>query len=152
MTRPRIFLGNGSRQYHGPGRALCAMAVPRRWEAALPRVPDAAPSAAALRAVQAGRLTVAEYRRRFEARMAAHAADMAPGALRYVQHGDTHPVEDGDTLICACAALGSRVRRHPCHLEILAPMLRDAGWDVTIWGAPLGDRSAKDFDWPEVAP
>jgi len=46
-------------------------------------------------------------------------------------------LRDGDTLFCACAAPDSPRRKHPCHVEILAPYLVRAGWDAVIWGRRL---------------
>ena len=142
--RPTLYLaGLQARTLHGPGRKLCAMALPRRWEHGDGRVSVAAPFEDDLRAVQAtGNL--AAYRAACERRWSAF-AEMGrydPGVLYLVSvasgeedgRAHTRPVADGDTLFCACAAPDSPRRTHPCHLEILAPFLVRAGSDVVLWG------------------
>jgi len=141
-VRPSLYLaGFQARTFHGPGRKLCAMALPRRWEHGDGRVAVAAPFEDDLRAVQATG-DLAAYRAACERRWQTFAelGRFERDRFRCVVHADPgprptqSPVVDGDTLFCACAAPDSPRWKHPCHLEILAPFLVRAGWDVVLWG------------------
>ena len=145
---PRLYLGNPAARYRGPGLSYAAMAAPRAWERG--RVcPDGAPDVGALRLVQQGRLTIAEYGRLCGALFAQRRQQgrLSPGALCGVVSGSQVRLTSGDTLTCGCAAPGSPRRVHPCHLEVLAPELAAAGWEVVIWGEPLAGRTPVDFGW-----
>lgn len=161
------------------------MAAPRRWEHGVGRVEHAAPTAVALRLVQetgdfAGYRTIVEDR---FARLAANGRHCPVGhdfergnCLRIDDPLTGEPVLHGDSLLCGCAAPGSPRRTHPCHVELLAPFLVRAGWDVVLWGQRLtlatstvgptagqavavyadGDRAGEPYDpadygWPEAA-
>ena len=142
MTRPTLYLTNwSSRWMHAPGRRLCAMAAPRRWERGHGTVHAAAPTESALRLVQltgdfAGYRLIIEdwFRMLFDAgRLRPQQAESSV----YLRIGDMQTgsaVVDGDNLLCACARPGSPARKHPCHLELLAPYLVRAGWDVVLHG------------------
>ena len=143
--RPTLYLTNlSSRKHHGPGRKVCAMANPRRFEQGDGRCSRLAPAKADLLAVQAGSMGLAEYRRRVEEHIRPDGPEdygLAPGGLRFdFEDADDQGYEpgvhlrDGDTLFCACARPGSSRRRHPCHIELLPPFLVRAGWDVRIDG------------------
>jgi len=145
--RPTLYLaGLQARTLHGPGRKLCAMALPRRWEHGDGRVAVAAPFEGDLRAVQSTG-DLAAYRAACERRWLTFAelGRFKPGVLCLVsaasseEDGRAHarPVADGDTLFCACAFPDSPRRKHPCHLEIFAPFLVRAGLDVVLWGRRL---------------
>ena len=146
--RPTLYLaGLQARRHHGPGRKLCAMALPRWFERGDGRCHDAAPAVQDLIEVQRSG-DLARYRVACEDRWANYLAAVrlhalpadGPGwGLTYCLPGteDHAPVEDGDTLFCSCAAPGSPRWKHPCHLEILAPYLVRAGWDVVLWGRRL---------------
>lgn len=188
MSRPTLYLTNwgSSRVYKGsrpkcpiPGRRLCAMARPRRFETGDGLCRTAAPDAYDLLAVQASG-DIARYRRACESLWAGHldADRMAPGALTFElpwEIGHHQPVKDGDGLLCACARPGSPRRTHPCHLEILVPFLVRAGWDVILdgrrvtasrsdgtpgvpdlgivmWADGGGFYDTADFGWPAVSP
>lgn len=62
MSRPTLYLSNWSSArtpgHHGPGRKLCAMAAPRRWEFGDGRVRMVAPDAHDLADLRAGLITV----------------------------------------------------------------------------------------------
>lgn len=111
------------------------------------RVAKAAPAQADLHAVQAGEISLDDYRAlcvdRFE--VFAESGSYAPGTLRAVvpaaktldARAACRAVGDGDTLFCACPR-PDRPRRYPfCHLELLAPFLAAAGWTVMLYGAPF---------------
>ena len=77
-----------------------------------------------------------------------HAGLLGPGQLtgydprRYHDRAVLHRsaaarVRDGDLVGCTCARPGSSRRRHPCHLEEVAPHLVRAGWDVHLYDRRL---------------
>jgi len=135
-VRPTLYLTNwGSKTKHGPGRKLRAMAAPRRWEHGDGQVALAAPTLAALRLVQmTGDLS--GYRRLLEDRWGQVSRHFSPNhmVIRESNGGFLQYVVDGDSLLCACARPGSKVRKHPCHLELLVPFLVRGGWDVMLDG------------------
>lgn len=149
VSLPTLHLTNSSTRRQHNGTTWAAMAMPRRWER--DRVCEAgAPRRADLLAVQAtmtgrpGGITVQQYRRECETRFGVllESRKLAPSQLQ----GKLAPpdsvvklvaVADGDTLVCGCAAPDSPRRRHPCHLELLAPFLARAGWEVVLWGRRL---------------
>lgn len=139
MTRPTLYLTNwSSRSLHGPGRKLCAMAAPRRWERGYGGIYCCSPTMKALREVQRT-WDLAEYRFACESWFRSFRGEddrMRPGELVCFYWGreGTGPVNDGDSLLCACARPGSPKRTHPCHLELLTPFLVRAGWDVVLHG------------------
>lgn len=177
MTRPTLYIGHlSAKRTHGPGRLLCAMANPRRFERGYPRVRWVAPTRESLERVQrTGDL--ASYRWTYERRRQEFLGNgfLSPGRLDLGANGDL--VENGDTLFCACARPGSRRRTHPCHLELLVPFLVQAGWDVvldgrrvtqrvsrmvrhsnpapvamiTAWADTLAPYDPAEFGWPEAA-
>lgn len=125
-----------SRTQHGPGRAWCVMASPRSWEHGHGRIGLLAPQLQDLQLVKAGRISHREYFNRYAGglRPALLSGALAPGKLQAVADGVGVLVDDGDTLCCACARPGSAARQHRCHLEELAPILREAGWQVVLYG------------------
>lgn len=145
---PTLHLTNfASRAQHGPGHLWCAMALPGPRFRGDGRVAKAAPAQADLHAVQAGEISLDDYRAlcvdRFE--VFAESGSYAPGTLRAVvpaaktldARAACRAVGDGDTLFCACPR-PDRPRRYPfCHLELLAPFLAAAGWTVMLYGAPF---------------
>lgn len=168
MTRPTLYLTNwSSSALHGLGCKLCAMAKPRRWEQGVGRVFAATPPPHLVSGALDGSVSIGDYRAACEAIWAEN--DYRPGHLR----ADGMGVLDGDSLLCACARPGSPKRTHPCHLELLAPYLVRAGWDVVLHGQRItlatltvgwqrfesvpvyadGDRAgeamlAEDYGWP----
>jgi hypothetical protein len=143
-ARPTLFVTNwSSRLLHGPGRRLSIMARPRAWEHGDGRVRGLMPTAVDLGLVRAGEITVAEYRRRFEAGLVARF--LPPGELRFTPESDsaldlraeslTQLVEDGDTLCCACSR--EAAARGECHRVWVAAALAAAGWRVLLDGAEL---------------
>lgn len=142
---PVLHLTNwASRSQHGPGRRLCAMDAPRRWEHGDGRCPWAAPRHLDFGRWRTGRLSLDGYREccdRWFAR-SLEAGQMTPG-LMHAYTRDLYQayryfvVSDGDTLLCACPRPDSPKRRHPCHLEWLAHFLVRAGWGVVLYGVRL---------------
>ena len=119
------------------------MALPRRWERGDGSCAAVTPRENHLRAVRVGAITWAAYRATLD-RSLAWAAEinrLAPGQLSYVSRAEleadgrarARPVPESASLLCACAAPGPKRRNHPCHLEIVAPYLVVAGWDVRLW-------------------
>lgn len=142
VKRPTLFLTNlSSRKWHGPGRKVCAMANPRHFERGDGSCSALTPARADLEAVRACSIDLGTYRARFEARL--KESRLEPHALRFdfgeeeILDDGSSPgahLRDGDTVFCACARPGSPSRRTPCHMEICAPFLVRAGWDVMIDG------------------
>lgn len=141
--RPTLYLTNlPSRKWHGPGRKVCAMANPRHFERGDGSCSALAPARADLEAIRACSIDLGTYRARFEARL--KESRLEPHALRFdfgeeeiLDDGSSPGVHlrDGDTVFCACARPGSRARHNrPCHIEIAAPFLVLAGWDVLLDG------------------
>lgn len=146
--RPTLYLTNySSLAQHGPGRKLCAMAAPRHHELGQGKVAEAAPDLTDLHAVRAGLMSIEDYRAACTVRFAFFVSlgRYRPDTLACVTRAHleqdvrphNRPVEDGDTLFCACARPDSPRRTHPCHLEWLAPVLVRAGWDVVLYGRRL---------------
>lgn len=134
QKRPALHLTNwSSRKQHGPGRRLCAMALPRAWEKGDGKVSMVAPRAEDLLAIKDGTLSVEVYQARYRMMLRRQVSQtgIGPGQL-VLDRGD--PVEDGDTLLCACPRPDSPRRHHECHIEWLAPFLRRAGWRVVLYG------------------
>jgi len=119
------------------------MARPRRWEHGDGRCIVAAPFGDDLLAVMGEDITMAEYQARCERRFAdfADLGRYRPDCKSVVTHAGDRPsrgtLQDGDTLLCACARPDSPKRTHPCHLEWLAPFLKAAGWAVVLYGETL---------------
>lgn len=112
MSNPTLYVTNwSSRNLHGPAKKLTIMAKPRHWEHGHGRVPALTPCAGWLGALQAGTMSMEDYRGRFEARLADH--DLTPGGLVVIANGDHSPVTDGDTLLCACSRANAAAGR--CH-------------------------------------
>lgn len=137
MERPTLHLTNwSSRAQHGPGRRLCAMARPRWWEHGDGWVLSVAPSELDLADWQAGRLSLDEYRVRYEELIADAADILPPGRLCFARPPARRgqPVQDGDTLLCACPRPDSPRYVRSCHLSWLAPYLVRAAWRVVLYG------------------
>lgn len=134
----QIHLTNwSSRALHGPGRVWSIMARPRRWELGCGSVPVLVPAPADLDAVRTGGITVEDYRTRYERRVLGREPMhpyLDPGALLGHLTGTVGPtpVDDGDTLCCACSR--EAASRDECHRVYAALMLRDAGWSVVLDG------------------
>jgi len=117
---------------------------PRHWEHGDGKCNVATPPASAFGALRDKRITMDEYRERCEAWWLAleEISKFVPGRMRCVIKGEdgrhsNWAVEDGDTLLCACARPGSPRRTHECHLEWLAPFLVRAGWRVVLYGSEV---------------
>jgi hypothetical protein len=107
------------------------MARPRRWEHGDAKVPACTPLRADFDALQAGRLAMPEYFARCRRHM--RRAMLRPGELHgWTSMGKILVVLDGDTLCCACA------RDAPCHRQVVAGELLEAGWRVVLDGVPYG--------------
>lgn len=145
MDRPTLYLNScawvAARRRDGTwpldrsGRVFTIMARPRTWERGDGRVPALIPDAADLAAYHAGALTLAAYRERLETRWAAwrYSGRPGPNRLRWdAGRWEEGPVQDGDTLCCACSAAASRAGE--CHRAWAAPFLVRAGWRVVLDG------------------
>jgi len=145
--KPTIYLTNwSSRALHGPGRKLTIMARPRTWEMGEGYEMMGQPSGHLIRLMQAalverrsgdGHAALDVYRDAMNKhwRGAAFNDMLRPGHLPWARHGDRvacAPVDDGDTLLCACA------RGAECHRRWYAPHLVAAGWRVILDGVEVG--------------
>jgi len=150
-----------ARGHTGPGRVLCAMRyhAPYHLSNSIGRVPMAMPSAVAFSDFRHQRIDSARFRELLDERWREGLDVIAPTprsfrgeegllGLSFAPWGDLPdrhmPVRGGDTLFCACAAPGSSRRTRWCHLEILAPWLVRAGWEVVLYGRRLIGRDAID--------
>ena len=83
--KPTLYLTNWSSRRapgcHGPGRKLTIMAAPRHWEKGEGCVGALVPNLDDLRDVKAARITVDEYRERFNAVLNTHASDVRPAVV-----------------------------------------------------------------------
>jgi hypothetical protein len=140
--KPTVYLSNWSSSktpgHHGPGRKLTIMARPRAWEMGVGCVPWLTPNANDLVDVKAGRMTLDQYKQRFEESVALHERhghlrpdDLAIGRLT-VGWGS---VVDGDTLCCACSRDEASAGR--CHRVWSAHALARSGWRVILDGVEL---------------
>lgn len=151
MSRPTLYLTNSSsRNQHGPGDIWAAMAMPPAHirEHTCGQVGCHA-AARHVYAVREGLMSPAAYRQ--SCVTAAAAQDLRPAYLVGRPWGRPltliHP---GDTLVCTCARpdTGRRPAEQPwCHLEVWAPWLAAAGWEVCLYGRwltapPLEDAKA----------
>lgn len=123
--------------HRGPGRVYGIMAAPRQWEQGDGRVQLLAPELGQLRAIQAGLITVEQYRRRYLAKL--QGRELRPGLL--LTHNGAR-VADGDTLCCSCSREAAAEGR--CHRVWAAERLVWAGWRVILDGVELPQ--------PETAP
>lgn len=159
--KPPIYLSNAASKrtkgHHGPGAMICAMAKPRRWEWGSGVCRLCAPLTADLEAVQAGAMPVSRYREHCETAFSQRGLSgyYFPGTLffRNPLTDERSYVRTGDTLICGCARWAEKKKRaHPCHLELLAPHLHAAGWEVVLWGTIYNPaiHTPSFFGWPNV--
>ena len=141
--RPTLYVTNWSSvKLHGPGRAWTIMARPRRWEHGDGVVWDLVPDPDDLDALHDGFMSAVAYREAFRRGLAAVMGMLEPGNLharpeRRERFGDREevPVEDGDTLCCAC---GKRQAAEGwCHRVWAAEALIGAGWRVILDGREL---------------
>jgi hypothetical protein len=153
VSEPNIYLSNWSSHaregHHGPGRKLSGMTEDRRpWEYGDGLVRMVEPNVEKLRAVKSGRMAIRDYLLAYDRLLSVRAQLLPPGELRFLAGGDFKSVEDGDSILCACAAVVPPdplavlfalpdLSRHPCHLEVLAPALVRAGWAVILYGVRL---------------
>lgn len=157
MTRPTLHLTNlSSKAQHGPGEAFAAMASPpeqvRRFTIGRSEVCALAEEVSKARA---GELSPEDYRRHCEHVAAIQLRvgrldpdrpghSLSPGLVAVAKiNGNLLSIGDGDTLVCTCARpdTGRRPAWQPfCHLEVWAPYLVFAGWDVVLYGRPLTQR------------
>jgi hypothetical protein len=137
--KPTIHLTNwSSRKLHGPGRKYTIMAAPRRWERGDGRVAALVPNPRMLGDYQEGLVELSTYRAMFERALVQdlEAGLLAPGTLRWTGPYPTGgPIEDGDTLCCACSRDEAAAGR--CHRAWAAPYLARAGWRVILDGAEV---------------
>lgn len=138
--RPTLYVTNwSSTKLHGPGRAWTIMVRPRSWERGDGCVWDLTPDCDDLDDLHDGFLTAVAYRAKFHEKLADIASCLYPGNLharpeRRERFGGREevPVEDGDTLCCAC---GKRQAAEGwCHRAWAAGALVAAGWRVILDG------------------
>lgn len=134
MSKPTIHVTNwSSRKLHGPGRKFTIMANPRHWERGEGFVGALAPLPGWLEAIQGGRISLKRYRYlcvdKFEQE------PIVPGDLMVMTDTDRVPVEDGDTLCCACSKAAAA--RGECHRVWAAELLANAGWRVILDGQEI---------------
>jgi len=145
---PTIYLTNwSSTKQHGPGRKLCAMAFPRKWEKGEGFVVHGRPDGFHLKAWKRYEMEFKIYKGLTISALERSERLFRPGHLTWTAHElDKHGlVEDGDTLLCSCARPDSPRRKHECHLEWLAPYLVEAGWRVILYGEEYS-RAPKQAD------
>lgn len=141
--RPTVHVTNAASRrppHRGPGRVLTIMARPRGQygEAGEGRVPVLVPPWEWVRDAKAGRLSMADYRQRYTAILEASGihGHLAPGELQAaLSGGGSRPVEDGDTLICACSRAAAA--RGECHRVWAAHVLARSGWRVVLDGVEV---------------
>jgi hypothetical protein len=152
MSRPVLVLDQLSRagamqKRREVGRVFGAMAAPRlvyakTWDGIVPAL---APRVQDLGEVRNGAISFATYFDRYLVRLG-DALPVGPGELlavaaapflRFNNRVRVDGPRDGDALVCSCATPWSARRRHPCHLEFLAPVLVQAGWDVRLYDGLL---------------
>lgn len=137
MSRPTLHVTNWAshQKLHGPGMAYTMMAASRRWEKGAGRAVQLTPSLSWLRDVQAGKLSIDDYRELYTEHLKLH--DLGPGDLRastWVMRQNLY-LRDGDTLCCACARAAAA--RGECHRVWAAEALVKAGWRVILDGKEL---------------
>lgn len=106
------------------------MARPRRWECGEGVVSVLVPDVGDLLSFQEGLLDIAAYRYRYVRQRSLGLAGLAPGKLFALTPLDPVPVEDGDTLLCACGVAAAREGR--CHRTWAASLLLLGGWDIVL--------------------
>ena len=134
---PTLYLSNWASLrtvgHFGPGPRLTIMARPRAWERGEGVVLSLLPARNDLDAVRAGDIGWEEYRRRYLARVPR--ARLAPGLLEHYDGERPAEVVVSDSTLCCSCAVG-----RPCHRQIAAELLREAGWGVVLDGAPFAER------------
>lgn len=135
---PTIHITNfASPQLH-KGRVFSIMMWTPSWAARTGVVSCLQPSPENLRAYKDHRLSIEDYRDRFES----HMKDMEvldclrPGKLcvpaDHRRNIEGIIVADGDTLCCTCSRAEAKAGR--CHRAWIAPYLVKAGWNVILDG------------------
>jgi hypothetical protein len=137
-VRPVIHLTNWpSRRLHH-GRVFTIMARPRHWEHGAGTVEALVPPVELLDNVRAGNITAFEYMETYSGllREAVGVAQaLSPGVLIATFGGRLIPVEDGDTLCCACSV--DAAKRWECHRAPAAVVLMECGWQPVVDGFAL---------------
>lgn len=142
--RPTVYLTNAASRrppHRGPGRVLTIMARPRPQygEAGEGKVPMLIPDWPLVRDAKAGRLSMEDYRAHYTMWLDSVSPQLGPGELTAaLTEGGSRPVEDGDTLVCACSRAAAAEGR--CHRVWAAEVLAEIGWRVVLDGRPLEDR------------
>ena len=141
---PTLYITNwSSRSLRGPGRSWSIMAAPRTWEHGDGTVAALVPHRPDLLLVKAGKISMAEYRKRYLARLGAIGwLPLEPGQL--CGRMDTHTgdlVRDGDTLLCACSR--EAASKCECHRVWAAELLIQAGWRVVLDGQEADEYSLR---------
>lgn len=149
--RPILYVTNwSSKKLHGPGRLFSIMARPRRWEHGEGTVIDLVPDIEDLADARSGRISMTQYRDRYEVEVAGKRSKLAPWDLSAM--GDrakfiTGPgkwefnkilILSGDTLCCACSRANAAEGK--CHRVWAAHILAECGWKVILDGKELPSR------------
>lgn len=135
---PTLYLsnwgGHATPGAHGPGRKLTIMARPRQWERGEGSVPLLVPDPDLLLDVKEERISHDEYREKFTHlvafRIRRKSMGIKPGELLVVSTTGTGPVQDGDSLLCACGV--EKARKGHCHRVVAGAFLAIAGWTVIL--------------------
>lgn len=158
MNRPTLHLTNfASRSQWGQFSTFTAMAAPPEHVRlhSRGRVDCHAPLED-LRAVKSGRISPDRYRAICEEIASAQleAGVLSVKGMVPVNHtGGTTYMSDGNTLVCTCARpdTGRRPDWQPfCHLEVWAPYLVEAGWDVVLYGRRLTVSASGGVVWADT--
>ncbi len=94
------------------------------------------PTRTALAAVRSSKMSWPDFRDHIEARV--RGQKHAPGELMAIVSGDMRPVEDEDTLCCACSKADAAEGK--CHRVVVANVLASVGWRIVLDGEDLAQR------------
>ncbi len=166
-ARPTLYLSNWSSHrtpgMHGPGPKLTIMCMPRQWEKGDGTVRALCPSSHDLVDCKAGRITVAEYRRRYELALtnygpggvlvtdyhtdgwlAPHTLKVlpatTPAAAVFGPHDKVFDTPAGPAYLVplgstlCCSCAVAKAAAGECHRAWAAPFLVRAGWRVVLDG------------------
>jgi len=133
---PTIHITNATSRkppHRGPsGTVWSIMAAPRAHygELGSGQVSALVPDLDMVQRAKAGTMPTEDYRAAYVAGL--DVAGLAHGALLGTY---ARPIEDGDTLVCACSR--AKAAKGECHRVWAAEALREAGWSVVLDGEAL---------------
>ena len=149
--RPVIHLTNWATRRLHKGRRWTIMARPRNWEMGLGSVPDLTPPFEAFELYKEGKMSIDAYReftlRSWHKDLVYIQMQFGPDMLYAILYDRSvvELVKSGDTLLCCCAKRHAEHGR--CHRVWAAELLRRAGWEAILDGAPL---EGVDDDWRPI--